>query len=107
MTLTCRKPRRWDRRGFQGCVVHADANSQPNKPLPLETQMLALESDPALIELLKVRLRALEFDVANVAHHADATGIYAVADKLSQILRDIFRIQAIPDALASRGRKGE
>ena len=70
-------------------------------------RMLNLESDPALIELLRVRLRALEFDVANIAHHAADTGAHEIADKLSQVLLDIFRIQAIPDALASRGRKGE
>jgi hypothetical protein len=67
--------------------------------------MLDLESDPALTELLKVRLRALEFEVVDIAQHAADTGTPEVADRLGQVIRDIFWIQAIPDVMASRGRR--
>jgi hypothetical protein len=69
------------------------------------TKMLDLESDPALIELLKSRLRGLEFEVIDIAQQAADTGTPEVADRLGQILCDISRIQAIPDVMASRGRR--
>jgi hypothetical protein len=69
------------------------------------TKMLDLESDPALIELLKAWLRGLEFEVVDIAQQAADAGTPEVADRLGQIICDIFRIQAIPDVMASRGRR--
>ncbi len=64
--------------------------------------MLDLELTPALVELLKTRLRALEFDVVDIAQHATDVGSPEVADRLGQLIRDIFILQAIPEVLASR-----
>jgi hypothetical protein len=65
-------------------------------------RMLDLESDLALIELLKARLCALEFEAADIQQHAIDVGAPEVADRLSHLVRDIFRTQAIPDMMASR-----
>jgi hypothetical protein len=65
-------------------------------------RMLDLESDLALIELLAARLRALEVEAADIAQHATDIGAPEVSDRLGQLVRDIFRIQAIPDVMASR-----
>jgi hypothetical protein len=63
---------------------------------------LDLESDWALIELLKARLRALELEAADIAQHAADTGPPEVADRIGHLVRDISRTQAIPDVMASR-----
>ena len=59
-------------------------------------KMLDLESDLALIELLAARLRALEYEDIDIAQHATDTGNPEVADRLNQLIRDIYRIQASP-----------
>ena len=41
----------------------------------------------------------------DIAQQAADTGTPEVADRLGQILCDISRIQAIPDVMASRGRR--
>ena len=54
-----------------------------------------LDLDPALIELLKARLRGLEIEVVDIAQQAADTGTPEVADRLGLVC-DISRIRRSP-----------